>query len=62
MTRLEGKIVLVTGSGRGFGRSMAIAYAREGAKVVVVSRTVSELEDMAKKIRNDGGEDFHYSY
>ena len=34
MKRLEGKVVLITGSERGFGRSMAIAYAQEGAKVV----------------------------
>lgn len=56
MSRLEGKVVLVTGSGRGFGRSMAITYAREGAKVVSASRTRSELEDMAKAIRSRGGE------
>lgn len=56
MSRLEDKVVLVTGSGRGFGRSMAITYAREGAKVVSASRTRSELEDMAKEIRSRDGE------
>jgi len=54
--RLEGKVVLVTGSGRGFGRSMAIAYAREGAKVASAARTRAELEDMAEVIRSRGGE------
>jgi len=56
LNRLEGKVVLVTGSGRGFGRAMAIAYAREGARVVAASRTRSELEDIAKVIRSQGGE------
>jgi NAD(P)-dependent dehydrogenase (short-subunit alcohol dehydrogenase family) len=56
MGRLEGKVVLVTGSGRGFGRSMAIAYGREGATVVSVARTRSELEGTAEAIRTHGGE------
>jgi len=56
MGRLEGKVVLVTGSGRGFGRSIAIAYGREGATVVSVARTRSELEGTAEGIRSQGGE------
>ena len=53
---IKDKVVLVTGSGRGFGRAMAYAYAKEGAKVVAASRTKTELEDMAKSIRSKGGE------
>ena len=56
MRRLVGKVVLVTGSGRGFGRSMALAYGLEGAKVVCVARTVSELEGTRDLIRSSGGD------
>ncbi|HUS78640.1 MAG TPA: SDR family oxidoreductase [Patescibacteria group bacterium] len=54
--RLEGKVVLVTGSGRGFGRSVAVAYAVEGARVVTASRTRSELMETERMIRERGGE------
>jgi NAD(P)-dependent dehydrogenase (short-subunit alcohol dehydrogenase family) len=47
---------LVTGSGRGFGRSMAIAYGGEGASVISVARTISELEGTEDAIRSKGGE------
>ena len=56
MRRLEGKVVLVTGSGRGFGRSMALAYGLEGAKVLCVARTVSELEGTRDMIHSSGGD------
>jgi NAD(P)-dependent dehydrogenase (short-subunit alcohol dehydrogenase family) len=56
MKRLEDKVILVTGSGRGFGRAMAYCYALEGAKVVSVSRTLSELKSLEKAIRAKGGE------
>jgi len=56
MKRLEGKVALVTGSGRGFGRAMAVAYAWAGANVVSVSRTRSELAGNERLIRSRGGE------
>ena len=43
--RLSGMNILVTGSGRGFGQSMAVAFASEGAHVISTSRTWSELKN-----------------
>jgi NAD(P)-dependent dehydrogenase (short-subunit alcohol dehydrogenase family) len=54
--RLEGRIALVTGSGRGFGRSVAVAYAMEGARVVSVARTRQELDRTESIISARGGE------
>ena len=50
---LNSKIALITGGGRGIGRAIALAFAREGARVVVSSRTADQVEAVAKEI---GGE------
>ncbi|MBS7669083.1 SDR family NAD(P)-dependent oxidoreductase [Croceicoccus gelatinilyticus] len=52
---LKDKVAIVTGAGRGIGRAIALAYGREGAKVVVASRTQSTVDDVAKEINDAGG-------
>jgi NAD(P)-dependent dehydrogenase (short-subunit alcohol dehydrogenase family) len=51
---LEGKTALVTGAGRGIGRAIAIGFAEAGADVALVSRTQSDLEEVAEHIRSLG--------
>ena len=58
--RLEGKIAVITGSAHGIGRGIAMAYAREGAKVVVndlaTDLSTGHAEDVVKLISEAGGE------
>jgi len=51
---LKGRRALITGGGRGIGRSMALALADAGADVAVASRSIAELESVAKEIRDRG--------
>jgi NAD(P)-dependent dehydrogenase (short-subunit alcohol dehydrogenase family) len=53
---LKGNVSFITGGGRGLGRSIALAMAREGAAVVVMSRTVEDLRQVVSLIRGSGGE------
>jgi len=49
---IKDKVVIITGGGRGIGKSAGIALAQSGAKVVIVSRTQAEVEDTVKEIKN----------
>lgn len=52
---MEGKVALVTGGASGIGRSSSLAFAKEGARVIVVDITVDEGEATAQLIRENGG-------
>src|SRR5258705_9537981 len=56
MSKLKGCTALVSGSGRGIGRAMALSYAREGAKVVVTDLDESAARVVAEEVRALGGE------
>ena len=56
MSKLQDRITLVTGAGRGIGRAIALALASEGAKVAVAARTRTELDRVVSEIDAAGGE------
>lgn len=56
MGRLDGKVAIITGGNSGVGAATAELFAKEGAKVVITARRVPQLEEVAAKIRENGGE------
>ena len=56
MHKLENRIALITGAGRGIGRTIALAYAREGATLSLAARSIAELEETAGECRKLGAE------
>ncbi len=52
---LKGCSVLVTGASRGLGLSIALGFAREGARVAICARGAEQLEGAARQIRAVGG-------
>jgi len=53
---LQGRIALVTGASRGIGAAVAELFAREGAHLILVARTVGGLEETDDRVRAAGGE------
>ena len=53
--RLDGKVALVTGAGRGLGAAMAAGFAEAGAEVILLGRTRAHLEEVSRQIESGGG-------
>jgi NAD(P)-dependent dehydrogenase (short-subunit alcohol dehydrogenase family) len=53
--RLAGKVAIVTGAGRGIGRAVSLAFAKEAATVVLAARTIENLRETARQVAAVGG-------
>src|SRR3972149_11358647 len=51
---LNGKVAIVTGSGRGIGKEIALAYADSGCDVALYARTAEQVEETAREVRERG--------
>ena len=56
MARFDGKVVLITGGGRGIGLASALAFAREGAKLVIGNQNVEEGQSVVEQSKKLGAD------
>lgn len=56
MRSLKGQRALITGAGRGIGKALALALAKEGVHIALLARTTADIEDVAKEVRKLGVE------
>lgn len=50
--KLQNRVAIITGGGRGLGRSVALAFGRQGAKIVLAARTKEEIDHVAEELRS----------
>ena len=50
--KLQGRVAIVTGGGRGLGRSVALTFGKQGAKIVLAARTMEEIDHVAEELRS----------